>query len=325
MNRQSIVFVLIIIFTSNFIFGQTKDNTEVEQIKKFLPYIIKGLQEIDKKPTTKKIDQRVVGLFEKPWLAKKIEQETARELLNSIFKNKSSNIKKDYRGKWNLNFSSQINPNKVITDVYNSNAILGNVFVTISNVELIDDNNVSIIETEERKIKINQSKKINFQTGGLQISFPLKKEYKNVAGSLNLTLKEFQSINYKEFNSNSKNEVFDLGGTKNLKLLKIENNKAYFHLPKAIENIKISSTNKKGEKYGENSKMSIPKVIFDYGTGGNITESDTKSLIENLTLEDLKEKPQVLMYETNGTIEQLYIYLKSNPKDLISKKMEIKR
>ncbi|MBD0825522.1 hypothetical protein [Aestuariibaculum marinum] len=321
--RKQIILLITLLTFSNLIFGQ-KSEKELKQYKQFLPYIIKGLKETNKNYATEKIDQRTVGLFEKPWLIKKIKKETAEEILNSIIENKSYIIEKDYREKWNLNFSSQINTNREIKDVYNSNAQLANMFVAISNVELIDKNKTSIIETEERKIQINQSRELNFQTGGIQCSFPLKKEYENISGNIKLTLTEYQTISYKEFNSSSENEVFDLGNEKKLKLIKIENNKAYFYLPKSIDNIKISSVNKKGKEYGENAKMQIPEIIFNYGIGKDITDAKTKSLIDNLTLEDLNEKPQILMYETNGTIEQLYIYLKSNPKGLASEKMEIK-
>ncbi|MBA6157368.1 hypothetical protein H3Z83_12695 [Tenacibaculum sp. S7007] len=321
--RKQIILLITLLTFSNLIFGQ-KSEKELKQYKQFLPYIIKGLKETNKNYATKKIDQRTVGLFEKPWLIKKIKKETAKEILNSIIENGSFNIEKDYREKWNLNFSSQINTNREIKDVYNSNAQLANMLVAISNVELTDKNKTSIIETEERKIQINQSRELNFQTGGIQCSFPLKKEYENISGNIKLTLTEYQTISYKEFNSSNENEIFDLGNEKKLKLIKIENNKAYFYLPKSIDNIKISSVNKEGEEYGENAKMQIPEIIFNYGIGKNITDAKTKSLIDNLTLGDLNEKSQILMYETNGTIEQLYIYLKSNPKGLASEKMEIK-
>ena len=321
--RKQIILLITLLTFSNLIFGQ-KSEKELRQYKQFLPYIIQDLKETNKNYATEKIDHRTVGLFEKPWLIKKIKKETAEEILNSIIENRSYIIEKDYREKWNLNFSSQINTNREIEDVYNSNTQLANMFVAISNIELIDKNKTSIIETEERKIQINQSRELNFQTGGIQCSFPLKKEYENISGNIKLTLTEYQTISYKEFNSSSENEVFDLGNEKKLKLIKIENNKAYFYLPKSIDNIKISSVNKKSEEYGENAKMQIPEIIFNYGIGKNITDAKTKSLIDNLTLEDLNEKPQILMYETNGTIEHLYIYLKSNPKELASEKMEIK-
>lgn len=321
--RKQIILLITLLTFSNLIFGQ-KSEKELRQYKQFLPYIIQDLKETNKNYATEKIDHRTVGLFEKPWLIKKIKKETAEEILNSIIENRSYIIEKDYREKWNLNFSSQINTNREIEDVYNSNTQLANMFVAISNIELIDKNKISIIETEERKIQINQSRELNFQTGGIQCSFPLKKEYENISGNIKLTLTEYQTISYKEFNSSSENEVFDLGNEKKLKLIKIENNKAYFYLPKSIDNIKISSVNKKSEEYGENAKMQIPEIIFNYGIGKNITDAKTKSLIDNLTLEDLNEKPQILMYETNGTIEHLYIYLKSNPKELASEKMEIK-
>ncbi|EIJ40341.1 hypothetical protein JoomaDRAFT_3398 [Galbibacter orientalis DSM 19592] len=321
--RKQIILLIALLTFSNLIFGQ-KSEKELKEYKQFLPYIIKGLKDSKENFSTEKIDQRTVGLFQKPWLTKKIEKEIAEDILNSIIDNKSYNIEKDYREKWNLNFSSQINANKVIRDVYNSNTLLANLFITISDIEFVDANKISIIDTVERKIQINQSRKLHFQTGGVQSSFPLKKEYGNVSGSMNLTLTEYQTISYKEFNSSNENETFDLGNEKELKLLKIENNKAYFYLPKLIDNIKISTTNKKGEEYGENAKMQIPKTIFDYGTGENMTESNTKSIIDNLTLKDINEKPQILLYETNGTIENLYIYLKTNPKELISKRVEIK-
>lgn len=94
-------------------------------------------------------------------------------------------------------------------------------------------------------------------------------------------------------------------------------------MPKPIKNIEITSTNKDGEMYGEDMIMSIPKNIFDYANGNEITDKSTKILIDNLTIEDLREKHQILVYQTNGRIQNLYIYIKNKPIELISRTIKI--
>lgn len=318
MNKK--IILLLLICGSNILFGQNENN-QLNQVKKFLPYVIKGLQETNSQP--QKLDQRTVGIFEKPWETPKVKKEIAEDLLNAIITNKSFDVEKDYSGKWNFNFSSKINKNSYIKDTYNSNHLLANLFVEVSNTVLTNKNNESIIDKEKRQVRINKVTQLNFHTGVIQNNVPIKKSYPKVTGSMHLSLKEFEKIAVKEFKPNSKNEKFDLGNIKGLKLLKIENNKAFLYLPKAIENIKIISTNQKDEKYGQHAKMSMPKKVFDYATGTNVNANATKLLIDELTMEDFQEKPQILVYQTNGTIANLYVFVKSTPIELTAKKMEV--
>ena len=91
---QKIIILLLIISYSNLIFGQNEKD-ELAQIKQFLPFIVKSIQE----NKNNKLDQRTVGLFEKPWLTKKINKNIAQEILNSINENKRFNTEKDYNDK----------------------------------------------------------------------------------------------------------------------------------------------------------------------------------------------------------------------------------
>lgn len=323
MKTTSILLIFFLTISST-LFAQKKSEIELNQFKQFVPFLIKGISENKTDIVSEKLNQRTIGLFQKPWLTKKINKEITQKVISSIVKNVNFNVEKDYREKWSLNFYSKIDTNSVIKDVYKSNSLLSNVFVDVSNINIVDNSNNSIIETEERKIKINETTKLNFHSGVINTNFPIKKDYKNVTGTIKLTLKEFEKIDYKEFKVGDENLNFDLGDFKNIKLLKTDVNKAYIYLPKPIKNIEITSTNKDGEMYGEDMIMSIPKNIFDYANGNEITDKSTKILIDNLTIEDLREKHQILVYQTNGRIQNLYIYIKNKPIELISRIIKIK-
>lgn len=322
MKKQTILLITFLTLT-NLIFGQ-KNEEELKQYKQFLPYIIKGVKESKNNLTSEKLDNRVVGEFNKPWEVKKLNKETSEQTIISIIENYSLNSEQDYREKWNLNFSSTINKNSAIEDTSKSDYILSNTLISISEIKLFDEQNNSIIEKEERKIKINQSTNLEFHSAGINIVFPLEKEYKSIKGSIKLTLVEFETIKYKELKKSDTNIVFDLGDVKGIELLKIDNNKAYFYLPTLIESITIVSTNKENKKYAESTIMPIPKSVYEFGLKDNLNDELIKSFAENVTLEDITKKPQILIYQTNGIIENLYIYLKSNPIDLTSRKIEIK-
>ncbi|WP_139262274.1 hypothetical protein [Flavobacterium degerlachei] len=322
MKKQTIILFTLMTL-SNLIFGQNSEE-ELKHYKQFLPYMIKGLQESKNDSSIKKLDNRVVGIFNKPWEVKKINEKTIIETITAITANNSLNIEQDYRQKWNLNFTSAINKNNAIEDTSNIDYILSNTFVSVSEIKLFDENNNSAIEKEERKIKINQSTDLEFYNSVINIDIPLKKEYRNLNGSIKLTLKQFETIEYKELKNTDENILFNLGNIEGIKLLKIEKNKAYFYLPRSIENIKIVSTNKEDKKYGENTLMPIPKSVYDFGMKDHLNEDLIKPFIEKVTLHDINEKPQILIYETNGNIENLYIYLKLSPVDLTSRTIEIK-
>ena len=312
--------ILITFCISNSLFGQSEIE-ELNQIKQFLPYTIKAIQEDEKK----ELNQRTAGIFEKPWLVKKINTEIAQDILSSVVENKRFNIEKDYNEKWSVDFYSKINPNSYIKDVYNSNRLLSNVFVELSNIQFYDYNDMSIIDNIERNIKVNQSTKLNFHTGSIQSNFPITNDYYNKAsGSLQMSLMEYQEISFVILKKDDVNKNFKLGNKKGFKLLKIDNNKAYIYLPYPIDNIIITSTNDKNEKYGEHAEMILPEKVFNYAIGNDVNEKSTEELIEQLTVEDFEKKSQILMYQTNGTIENLYIYLKINPKVLASKTIKIK-
>ncbi len=323
MNTRIIFLITIFIF-SNLVYGQKKDTTDLKELKKYLPFVIKAIQKDKNNVTIEKLDNRVVGIFKKPWEVKKLNQETITNIITSIIENHTLHIEQDYRKKWNLDFFSQISKNNTIKDVYNSNDILSNTFVSVSEIVLLDENNNSIIDKQGRKVQINQETDLNFYSGGIDVDFPIKKQYKNIKGSIKLTIRRFETIKYKELLKSDKNIEFDLGDIKGIKLLKVENNKAYFYLPSLIKNIKISSTDKENKTYAENAIVPIPKSVFDFGMKDNLNDESINLFIENLTVEDVYKKPQILMYQTNGTIENLYIYLKLNPIDLTSRTLEIK-
>lgn len=172
MKTTSILLIFFLTISST-LFAQKKSEIELNQFKQFVPFLIKGISENKTDIVSEKLNQRTIGLFQKPWLTKKINKEITQKVISSIVKNVNFNVEKDYREKWSLNFYSKIDTNSVIKDVYKSNSLLSNVFVDVSNINIVDNSNNSIIETEERKIKINETTKLNFHSGVINTNFPI--------------------------------------------------------------------------------------------------------------------------------------------------------
>ena len=319
MMKIKLVSLLLLVSFSNVIIGQ---NNDLDNFKKFLPYIIKGLQQ--PKPE-KQLDENTSGVFQKPWEVKKLQDSEIQNIIKKIIDNKRFKVKKDYTGEWKLDFFSKLKNFESIEEIYKSNGALSNTFVQVSEIKILDEANSSAYFINKNKsIKSNESKKLNFNSGQVHTTFPIIKEYSNLNGSIKVTLKEYSKIRYKAFQKNDTDIEFNLGDIKNIKLLRIDKNKAYFILPKVVDNIEITSTNVKNETHSSQSISKIPKKVYDFATKDNLTDESINSFIKNLSKQDVYENYQMLIYETNGIIDNLYIYLKSNPIDLASKTIEIK-
>lgn len=319
---MKIQILILSILSTTAIFGQKIDTTQFKQFKKFLPYIINNLKETKENPNIKQLNERTIEVFKKPWKLKTLNSETHTKIINSIVENYSFKIK-DYKNKWYLQFFSQINSNNEIKDIYKSNGILSNYFITSEIIKLTNKNNVSVIE-ENVRVKINQTTNTKFYTGSISFSVPIKEEIKNINGEIKLKLRKYEIIKFKELNKNDNNLIFNLGRVKGLKVIKIEKNRAYLYLPKKIKGIEIVATNKKNEEFAEKSTLLLSKNVFEFAMKDNLKESEITKFIDKLTLNDIKDKPHILIFETNGIIENLYVYLKYNPKEIISKIIEVK-
>ncbi|MFD2909016.1 hypothetical protein ACFSX9_09725 [Flavobacterium ardleyense] len=221
-------------------------------------------------------------------------------------------IEQDHAGKWNLNIlcNVEISANNNIPK--SNNQILSNAFIETLHVELYDENGISILVENEK----GQSIKSNFNSGSVNIDIPITGEHKNVNGIVNFTVNEYSNLSYKEFKKNSKNVSFDLGNVQGIKLLSIEKNKAYLLLPSKNSEIEINATNKSNENFAEVAKLTIPKTIYDFSKRKDLTDESIQNFVNELSYADAYKNSQILILETNGIIENLYIYLKSEPKVL---------
>ncbi|WP_146052826.1 hypothetical protein [Aquimarina sp. I32.4] len=322
MKIHRILLLLLLMNVSISVIGQDKRKEEFEGFKKFLPYIIKGFQE--ESISSKQINEETSGVFNKPWEVKKLQEAEVNTIIDKLATNKRFKIKKDYTGEWKLDFFSKLKNYESIEEIHKSNNRLSNVFIQISEIQIQDDKSVSVyIDDKNKNIKNNESKDLEFSSGQIHTTFPIKEEYSNLNGNITITLKGYASVAYKEFQKEDKDITFDLGNNKGIKLLKINKNIAYFVLPTKIDDVDIISTNKKNEKFSSHSKSMIPEKVYDFAKKDNLTEASIQSFIDTLSQEDVYQKSQLLKYETNGNIESLYIFIKSNEVDLGAKKLKI--
>lgn len=320
MIKKSITTVFFFCISLN-LFCQKSDSTALNDFKKFLPYILKGIGT----ESSKELDQETSGEFYKSWKVANLKSEEVSDLLAKIEENATFSVAKDYTGEWKMNFSSKLKDFETIQEIYKSNGRLSNVYIKVSDISILDANNDPIyISDSEKNIKYNEGNKLNFKSGQIHTTFPIKGEYPNAKGNIKITLNEYSKIQFKEFDKSQTDISFDLGQYKNIRLLRINKNRAYFVLPAIIDDIEITATNQDNEKFNSSSKSKLPKKIYDFGNKKDLTDEEINEFIKSLTFDDVFKSEQMLIYETNGDIENLFIYLKTNPKELASKVLNIK-
>ncbi len=315
------LLVLLILFTSiNVSYGQEIDSVDFENFKKFLPYMLKGMNEA----SSKELDERTSGKFKKPWKIKALEKGKAEKILSKLVENRRFEIEKDYQGEWKLKFFSKLQDFETADEIYESNGLLSNVYIQISDIKILDEKGNSIYVTGQNKsVRNNESHELDFNSSQINTTFPINGNYKNVKGNITITMKEFSDIQYMEFDRNARNVIFNLGGYKGIELLKVEKNKAYFVLPTVIKGLQIVSTNKNNENFSMNMVANFPKKIYDFGVIKGRTDEDINKFIEELSMDEVYRKSKILIYETNGTIENLYIFKKSKQVELGTRTLEI--
>lgn len=320
MIKKTITSVFFFCISLN-LYCQKSDSTALNDFKKFLPYILKGMST----ESSKELDQETSWEFYKPWKVAELKSEAVNDLLAKIEKNSTFDVSKDYTGEWKLNFSSKLKDFETIQEIYESNGRLSNVYIKVSDISILDGNDEPIyVSDSEKNIRYNEGNKLKFNSGQIHTTFPIKGEYRDAKGSIKVTLNEYSKIQFNEFDKAQTDISFDLGQYKNIKLLRIDKNRAYFILPSIIDDVEIKATNQDNEEFSSSSKSKLPKKIYDFGNKKELTDEEIKEFIESLTFDDVFKSEQMLIYETNGDIENLYIYLKSDQKELGSKILNIK-
>lgn len=240
-----------------------------------------------------------------------------------MIENKEFKIEKDNNNEWKLDFFSKLAKYESLEEIIKSDASLSNAFISTSGIKIMDDNGKSVyLEESSNRVKYNSSTKMEFKSGQINTSFLIEDNTPIVKGENTLLLKEYGNIEYQEFENGFKTTSFNLGENKGILLYKVEKNRAYFVTPSIIEDLKIISTNDKNKIFSRTSKTSIPKVIYDFGMSRNLNDIEIKEFVDNLSLDDVNGE-QIVIYESNGIIKSLYIFIKSSPKTLVSRKIQI--
>lgn len=312
--KNNIIILLITLIISTSIFGQEKDSLKFDRFKKFLPYSIKGIQDIQQSDDN--ISERTSGMFEKPWTTKKMDMNLAKRLGDKIAQSNIIRIKKTSRGMPYLNILSTIN--LLSTDEKENS--FPNVYIEVLNAKINDNNGKPAINTEDNE-PINSPYNDN---GTVELKIPLKENYEHLNGTVEISVNEFDNVVFKELNKDNESIKFDLGTTKGIELLKIEKNRAYILFPSKIPEIKIKATNESNEKFAENGKLTVPKRVYEFSKSENLTEESIQNFINTISYEEAFNSPKVVILETNGIIENLYVYLKQEPKRLSATTVEIK-
>lgn len=308
---KKVTIFIIHCFLCLTVIAQKKDIQGFENFKKVLPYMIKGLS----KETPKNFSDNTSGKFYKPWDIEKLSLDEIKNITEKLEKNKRFRVRKEYTGIWKLSFFSKLKNYESIKAIYEADGRLSNVFVTIDSINALDEKGSSIIIKNEGSIKNNEGTTLTFNSGQVTTTFPVKKEYEKITGSIQISLHEYANFYHQSF-SKKDTKSFNLGNNKGLKILKIVKNKAYIEVPTKIENLEIVSVNKKGERFSSNTKTFLPKKVYDFVEQGKTNEEEVNNFIKNLKYEDVYSGSKIIIYEANGIIKNLYLYIKSTPKKL---------
>lgn len=318
--KSIIAVFLLTLFLNVSLSGQNKDSLEFEGLKQFLPYVLKNISK--EKPM--ELEESTSGLFFKPWEVDRLSDAEVNDVLEKLVANKRFSVEKDYRGDLKLEFFSKLQDFPTIEEIQKSNGLLSNSFIDVSDIDIADENGNSIyIDGEKKNVRYNESKELTFNMGQVSTSFPIREDYSQINGSIRITIKEYTDIQFREFQKGAQNVSFDLGETKNIKLQKIAKNRAFFVVPANAGEVDIISTNKEGHKFTMHTKSTLPLKVYEFAMKPGITDEEIDSFIEELTYEDVLNTGNIIIYETNGSIENLYIYQKSKPHELGSKELEI--
>ena len=310
MTFKRISLVLCICFGLN-LFSQNKDSIALNNFKRYLKYNLKSKQV----NSSKIINNRVGGTFIKPWNLEKIDALKAKEILKLFIKNAELYTELDPRNNLKLVYSSNLNNLKTEN--------LDNLNIKITDYKILDSNENSIV-SNKKKYKYNESRKLTFSKPKLITSFPIENFENEISGVINFTINEFQEFSFVKNNIKNPKTVFRLR-EHTIRLIKIENNKAYFEFPKEkIDNLEIVATNNNNEFYTFKMLTSLPKKVYYFKESEESANNDkVNKFISSLTYKDIFESSSIVQFTTNGIFENLYLYIKYSNKELDKKTYKI--
>lgn len=301
MKKRNFWIIIIILSISLNLHSQNEnDSISLIKFKKFLPYIL----EPESDNEYPKIDNRVSGIFEKPWKLKNTNENKALSILEEFIDKSTVSTEIDFKKLPRLKFSSNIR-NIDISKCENLNII-------IEDFKIKDSKDNSIVRINNGNQKYNESKILDFDNNNLIRTFPITNKLDTIFGEINFSINEYRKFSFKEILKTDRNLNFEIENFK-IKLLKIEKNKAYFLLPKnKIENLIIVGINKKGEKYTSEMTIQLPKKVFDFKSKQDLTNKKlVNEFINSLSYNDIFNSENILTFKTNGEIEKLFVYKKS--------------
>jgi len=304
--------LLLIILLSNSTFAQNSKEKELEQMKKVLPFVIKGLA--NEMKSEKELDEKSIGKFHKPWEIERKTKVEVKEIISALTDNYKFEIQENNK----LWFSAHHKIFKTTKEIKNNDGELSNLYLEPVNINIFNSQGISIYNHKNKRIE-----KIKFNSGQINTHFKLDEQTEKLSGKINLALSEFTKIKFKELKKIDKNIQFSLDTIKNIQLIKVERNKAYFIFPFKTNEIEVSITNN-NDGILKQSCTVIPKILYDFIIENELTDKNIDLFISELRYNDLYNKEFIYIYETNGVIENIYAYFKLNPEVLIKKEIMIK-
>lgn len=298
-KRNFWIITFILCISVNLYSQKENDSISLKKFKKFLPYILTP----ESNNEYPKIDNRVSGVFERPWSLKVTSKKEALLILNEFIDKAKISTELDFKKLAKFKFSSTLK-NINLTKFENLNII-------VENFKISNSKNESILRKNTDGKKNNESKILNFNNRNLLKTFPITKEHDTIIGKINFSINEYREFSFKELSKTDKNLNFEIDDL-NIKLLNIKSNKATFLISKGkIKDLTIVAINKKGEKYTTEIKFQLPKKVFDFKNEQDLSNKKiVNNFIKSLNYNDIFNSENILEFKTNGEIEKLFVYKK---------------
>lgn len=306
---KSASFVIAFVFA--FCFNaqcQEIDSSEYLFFKRYVPYTIKHINTYDKSKVlenTRVRDSKYVT----PWDLKTISDDEINTFVEKL-KTETKISVKEGRGEYsNINLVCNLQDFRVEPTLRKE---FQNIIVEISEFNLLNENSEDIYLAERNNIlqpSSNGVQKTGLQGAQFNALVPIFLNYTSINGSVKLTIKEKKDFVYKEFSKDVEAKEFELNG-QTLELVHINFSQAIFRSNKKLSGLKIHSTDVNNFKHTQSSIAQLPAAIYDLGLKEDLSDEEIKSFIDNFSYEDFinEEQDYILIYESSGMINSLFVY-----------------
>ena len=220
------------------------------------------------------------------------------------------------------------NPYNSIDEIEKRDKSLSTLRLLVSDFNFFnEDSTVNLFINRDMGLKTNENYELEFRTGKVKTYFPVKKGFNSMRGSFKISLKKLTQFEYEHIKPNRENTTVSLTEkAEPIEIIEFDKNRVLLKLPTPNINYKIIATDKDDRTFLTNWQLNVPIEVFEFATFKALTEPEISEFTSQLSIEDVasfKDKPTIRIIETNGIIDNLYIYKNTDSIILDSRKIKV--